>query len=128
MGKHSIIVIKNNNNEYLQKYIDSWNSYLFLNCKVKDEEDIDTIKKYIKDELNVDDIEIKYIDQRTHRKFSEKDKIEKEYTHYFYKVEIKEEYVLPSNYKWFSMDKLKQDERIMSVNSDIIGYINDLEL
>ena len=36
MGKHAIIVIKNEKNEYLQYYDKRWNSYLFLNCKMND--------------------------------------------------------------------------------------------
>lgn len=35
MGKHAIMVIKNNKNEYLQYFDNKWNSYLFLNCKKK---------------------------------------------------------------------------------------------
>lgn len=35
MGKHAIIVIKNNRHEYLRYFDNKWNSYLFLNCKNK---------------------------------------------------------------------------------------------
>ena len=41
MGKHSIIVIKNKKNEYLQYFDKKWNSYLFMNCKMANKEDID---------------------------------------------------------------------------------------
>ena len=32
-SKHAIIIVKNIRGEYLQYYENSWNSYLFLNCK-----------------------------------------------------------------------------------------------
>ena len=128
MGKHSIIVVKNENNEYLQKYIESWSSYLFLNCKVSNYTDIETIKKYVSEELGVTDIEVNYVDERTHSKFSEKDKIVKEYIHYFFNVVINEEYNLPEGFKWFSIEDMENDERIMEVNSDIVGYIKELKM
>ena len=34
MHKHSIIIIKNEENEYLQYFDKKWNSYLFLNSKM----------------------------------------------------------------------------------------------
>ena len=39
MGIHSIIVIKNEKNEYLQYYDEKWKSYLFLNCKLPNGDD-----------------------------------------------------------------------------------------
>lgn len=36
MSTHAIIIIKNENDEYLQCYDERWNSYLFLNCKLYD--------------------------------------------------------------------------------------------
>ena len=32
-SKHAIIIVKNMRGEYLQYYENSWNGYLFLNCK-----------------------------------------------------------------------------------------------
>ena len=43
MGKHAIIVIKNKENEYLQYFDDKWNSYLFLNCKMQNKDDVKSI-------------------------------------------------------------------------------------
>ena len=45
-SKHAIIIIKNAKGEYLQYYEDSWNSYLFLNCKQEDSWDITKISDY----------------------------------------------------------------------------------
>lgn len=34
---------------------------------------------------------------------------------------------LPDNYKWFSYDELKNDERIQKVNSDIVGFVKEFD-
>lgn len=128
MGKHSILIIKNENKEYLQKYIDNWSSYLFLNCKLKDYTDIETVRKYIKEELGVTDFKVDFVAYKIHNKFSQKDKIIKEYIHYFFNVKINEEYTLKEGFKWFSMEELENDKRIMEVNSDIVGHVKKLKL
>lgn len=130
MSRHAIIVIKNDNNEYLQYYDERWNSYLFLNCKLEDNFNDDTIKKYVADKLNIDinNITCKYISDKIHTKFSESAQKEKEYHHYFYKVIIDIPFSIDDNYKFFSYEKLMNDERIKKVNSDIIGFINELNL
>lgn len=53
MGKHAIIVIKNEKNKYLQYFDKKWNSYLFLNCKMKNKEDIDSINSELKKSLGI---------------------------------------------------------------------------
>ncbi len=45
MNTHSIIIIKNEKNEYLQYYDQKWNCYLFLNSKMKNKEDMESIYK-----------------------------------------------------------------------------------
>ena len=49
--KHAIIIIKNEENKYLQYYDNRWESYLFPNCKINDKTDYDKIKE----ELNKQD-------------------------------------------------------------------------
>lgn len=67
MGKHAIIVIKNNNNEYLQYFDQRWNSFLFLNCKLGEKIDSNIIVKYISEILNLDSNNIKcdYIGEKS---------------------------------------------------------------
>ena len=88
MNTHSIIIIKNEKNEYLQYYDKKWNCYLFLNSKMKNKEDMESIYNKIKEMLNIEkeDVEISFVGEKIHKKFSESDKIEKEYQHFFYKV------------------------------------------
>lgn len=136
MNKHSIIVIKKEN-KYLQYYDKDWKSYLFPNCKIENKNDIHKIKEYLKQELDLGNEEIEYIGEKTHSKFSERDKIIKEYEHYFYLIELKEyseyfknnEFEINSNiFKWFSYNQLLANERIQKVNSDIVSFINEFKI
>ena len=53
MGIHSIIVIKNEKEQYLQYYDEKWNSYLFLNCKLPNGDDINAVKNKVANDLNI---------------------------------------------------------------------------
>ena len=139
MGKHAIIVIKNEKNEYLQYFDEKWNSYLFMNCKMKSKDDIDSIIGELSNSiyLEKEDVKIFFIGEKVHRKFSESAKIEKEYQHYFYKVEVlknidkfnKKEFMNSNKkYKWFSFDELEKDKRIQKVNRDIVEYIKEFKI
>ena len=74
------------------------------------------------------------MDIRNIKKFSESDKIVKEYVHYFYNVKINSK--LPNNtfnlnyidYKWFSYSELMNNERIKKVNSDIIQFVKEFNM
>lgn len=134
--KHAIIVIKNENNEYLQYYDNRWDCYLFLNCKVTEENKVSFICDEIKKKLNInkEEIDIKYIDEKIHTKYSVSAKIEKEYHHYFYKVNIKNKYenkefrIENIDFKWYSMGELEKDKRIQEVNNDIVSIIKSLNM
>lgn len=58
--RHAIIIIKNKDDKYLQIFQDTWDSFLFLNCKVKDECDANSINSYIKKILDTEPISIEY--------------------------------------------------------------------
>ena len=79
MNTHSIIIIKNEKNEYLQYYDKKWNCYLFLNSKMENKENMESIYNKIKEMLNIEneDVEISFVGEKIHKKFSESDKIEK---------------------------------------------------
>lgn len=135
MGKHSIIIIKNKDNKYLQYYDNIWNSYLFLNCKLPNGNNTDLVKNEVSKDLGleIDDINVKLLDSKTHKKFSESAKKEKEYTHYFYKVTLNKEIknddfeINDVKYKWLSYEEMINDERISKVNSDIIEFVRNIE-
>lgn len=136
MGKHAILVIKNKN-KYLQYYDENWKSYLFLNCRINDKDDIEIIKDNISQKLNIerDIIQCNYIGLKKHLKYSESHKTIKEYEHFFYNVnfpnnaleDLKSE-LKNKKYKLFTYQELLNDERIMQVNSDIVGYIKEFNL
>ncbi len=134
ISRHSIIIIQNKKNEYLQYFDKEWQSYLFLNCKLPNGKDSNAIINRIEDLLRIrkDNIEVKYCDSRKHKKFSQSAKKEKEYIHYFYKVELLEELennefkINDVNYKWFSYKELLQDKRIQEVNSDIVQFVKEI--
>lgn len=136
MGIHSIIVIKNDRNEYLQYFDERWNSYLFLNCKLPNGDDAGIVKEKIFDALNIkkEFIKVSLIGNKQHEKFSESDKIKKEYVHYFYKVDLDEK--LENNefevngikYKWFSYTDLMKNDRIQQVNSDIVQFVKEFNM
>lgn len=134
--KHAIIIIKNSKEEYLQYFDKRWNSYLFLNCKIKDEYDVEAIKHEVMQKLNIKTKEILYRFDRIHTKFSESDKINKEYHHYFYDIILENDRGIENtkefkkdniDFKWYSYRELLQDNRIQEVNGDIIRFIKEEE-
>lgn len=137
MSEHTIMMIKNDKNEYLNYYDTRWNSYLFLNNKVIGQLDDNVQKLFVANKLNISEnkIELSLVYEKIHTKFSESAKKNKEYHHYFYDVKIrelptvmtdKEFFINEINYKWFSMKELEEDKRIQEVNSDIVAMIKDL--
>lgn len=139
MGKHAIVVIKNDKNEYLQYFDERWNSYLFINYKLEGNFTNKDIIEKLSNELKIDkeEIECTYVAEKTHKKFSESAKKEKEYQHYFYTINIKnipdkmkqKSFIFNDRkYKWYSFSELENDDRIQKVNSDIVGYIKEFNI
>jgi hypothetical protein len=139
MGKHAIIVIKNDKNEYLQYFDQKWNSYLFMNCKLESSFSNKDIISYVSNELKIEENEIEcvYKAEKIHKKYSESAKKEKEYQHYFYNINIKNmsdiikqsDFIIGNKkYLWFSLSKLENNKRIQKVNSDIVNYVKELNM
>ena len=136
LRKHAIIVIKNKKGEYLQYFEPNWQSYLFLNCKLQDESDTSKIQETISNLMGVECLQIAYKFNKIHTKYSVKDRINKDYQHFFYLVTLKENDNLPeteftiknTKFKWFSMEELEKDPRIQEVNSDIVCFIKESNL
>lgn len=135
--KHSIMIIRNKEGEYLNYFDNRWNSYLFLNSKIYDYPEENTETKYIADKLTIAEkiINISMIYEKIHTKYSESAKKNKEYHHYFYNVLIKPEphfftkkefTINEIKYRWFSMKELQEDKRIQKVNSDIVEIVKEL--
>lgn len=136
MGNHAIGVIKNEKNQYLQYFDERWNCWLFINCKLPNGDDNESIKKEIENKLKIDKnlIEARCVGHKRHKKFSESAKKEKEYVHYFYDIHLNTR--LNSNdfeidgipYKWYTYEELIKDIRIQNVNGDVIGFMKEFGL
>ena len=136
---HSIIIIKNEIGEYLQYFDTRWDSYLFPNCKLTNENHKQLINQYLIQNFNFltsEKYTIEYVMDKVHTKFSESAKIDKEYHHYFYSVELQSMPDFMQNstfsandktFKWFSLTEMLEDKRIQQVNSDIVSFIKDIE-
>ena len=134
ISRHSIIIIQNKKNEYLQYYDKKWESYLFLNCKLPNGKDSNAIVNKVSKSLGVKKelVEATYCDYKKHKKFSQREKKEKEYIHYFYKVNLLNELETDEfeingiNYKWLSYEELLQDKRIKETNNDIVQFVKEI--
>lgn len=126
--RHAIFIIKNKEGKYLQYLDEKWDSYLFLNCKVKDETDFEAIYDKIEKSLNIkrEDVKVRYVTDKIHTKFSYSDKVEKEYHHYFYIIDI-DNIKISDGFKWYNMKELQEDKRAIKTNSDIIGFVSEIE-
>ena len=136
---HSIIIIKNENGEYLQYFDTRWDSYLFPNCKLTNENHKQLINQYLIQNFNFltsEKYTIEYVMDKVHTKFSESAKVNKEYHHYFYNIKLDNIPNFMQNptfsandktFKWFSLTDLQEDKRIQQVNSDIVSFIKDID-
>lgn len=126
MSLHAIIIIKNND-KYLQYYDNRWDSYLFSNMKLGETFTEIDITQYVEKTFNKKVLNCTFIKNIIHSKYSVSHKETREYNHYFYLVNL-DNYDFGDNYKFFSINELKNDKRIMEVNSDIVGFIEDMNL
>lgn len=131
-SKYAIIIVKNTRGEYLQYYENSWNGYLFLNCKCENDKDIVKISDTVLEKLGIKPLKIDYLFTKIHSKYSVKHEKMREYEHYFYLVDIgtefidKKEYIINNTkFKWLSMEELENDSEIMQINGDIISLVKE---
>lgn len=126
--KYAIIIIKNDKGSFLQYFDDIWNSYLFLNCKISDEKNKQYIESAISEKFGIKVKNINLIMDKVHSKFSERDKIVKEYHHYFYNAILDEDNSNENiKIKYFSYKELLEDKRIQEVNSDIVKFVGEID-
>ena len=131
-SKYAIIIVKNTRGEYLQYYENSWNGYLFLNCKCENNKDIAKISDTVLEKLGIKPLKIDYLFTKIHSKYSVKHEKMREYEHYFYLVDIgtefidKKEFIINNTkFKWLSMEELENDSEIMQINGDIISLVKE---
>ena len=137
-NKHAIIIIKNNEGKYLQYFDERWNSLLFLNCKLTSDNHFEEIKNNLKEKYGIlcEEIDIDFVEDKIHSKFSESDQIMKEYHHYFYVAqnitsldEINNNEIINNiRFAWLSMEELENNERVRQVNNDIVNFIKEIKI
>ena len=137
---HSIVIIKDTFNDYSNRmlvYYDMrWDCKLFLNYKENPNNE-SFIKQHLSQELKIDlsNIELKYLGQKIHEKFSESSKENKTYCHKFYIASIKKFPKMmqqdafecdSKKYFWMTTADLEQDDNVQKKNNDILQFIKEL--
>ncbi len=134
----SLLVIKDNSEKYFGKYLlkydKRWKCYLLPYNATKIDDDKEFVKSVINrfSGLKCEIQEPKKIEQT---KFSFSDGYEKTYTHLYYGITISvKNSILPDDdsfkigkdkYKWFSIQEMKENPKIMERNSDVVKYISE---
>lgn len=137
---HSIVIIKDSFEKYSNRllvYEDKrWNCKFFLNYKQNINNE-DFIKSHLSSELKIElkDIDLSFLAQKIHEKYSESAKESKIYCHKFYLATIRK---FPDNmtqntfecdgrkYYWMTIAELEQDKEVQKKNSDVLNYVKEL--
>ena len=137
---HSIVLVKDTFRKFPNRFLvyddKRWECLLFL--KYKQNPDIESfIRNRISSELKIEpqDMDLSYLGQRIHEKYSESAKKNKVYCHRFYMASIRnypEEMRKDSfqcdgkEYRWMTLDELEQDDNVRKKNSDILNYVKEM--
>ena len=137
---HSIVIIKDSFDKFPNRFLvyedKRWNCDFFLNYKENPNNE-NFIKEHISRELKIDmdDIELTFIAQKIHDKYSETAKENKVYSHKFYRADIKSfpEYMKADSfecdgrsYHWRSLAELELDDNVQKKNFDILNFVKEL--
>lgn len=126
----SLLAIVNPSGQYLQKWDDRWETWLFPYVKSTDnnQENVDV---YVS-KLLCKDVSVKYITYAKHCKYSVSDNVYKIYNHKLYKLLLniipenmtEQTFVIDGNkYKWMSIEEIENDARIMEVNDEVVAFV-----
>ena len=137
---HSIVVIKDSFQKFPNRFLvyedNRWDCEFFLNYKENPNNE-EFIRSHISNELKIDpgDIQLKYVGQKIHEKYSESAKEAKIYSHKFYLVTIKEfpDFMKQESfesdgreYHWRSMPELEQNPDVQKKNIDVVNFVKEL--
>ena len=126
----SLLAIKNTSGQYLQKYDDRWESWLFPYIR-SPEDNKDNVDRCVSRLLGVE-VETKYVTCAKHCKYSVSDEVYKIYNHKLYKCllesipknMVNETFEIDGNkYRWMSVQEMESDERIMEINDDVVAFV-----
>lgn len=125
-----LLAIKNTSGQYLQKYDDRWESWLFPYIR-STEDNKDNVDRCVSRLLGVE-VETKYVTCAKHCKYSVSDEVYKIYSHKLYKCllesipknMVNETFEIDGNkYRWMSVQEMESDERIMEINDDVVAFV-----
>lgn len=134
----SLLVIKDNSEKYFGKYLlkydKRWKCYLLPYNATKTNDDEEFVESVINRFTGLQ-CEIQEPQKIEQTKFSFSDGYEKTYTHLYYGINISvKDSILPDSYsfkigkdkyKWFSIQEMKENPKIMERNSEIVKYISE---
>ena len=137
---HSIVLIKDSFQRFPNRFLvyedKRWGCKLILNFKENPNNE-EFIKNHLSGDLKIelDDINLSYLGQRIHEKYSESAKEEKVYCHKFYIANInqfpdkitKDSFEIDGKkYRWMTITELEMDEEVQKKNRDILEFVKEL--
>lgn len=122
MKEFTLLIIKQNN-KFLMKYDKSWDMYMLP--YFKSDISYEDIKKSLSNEFNIDikDIELNLYGQNEVTKASKYDNKERHYKHTFVEVDIRDNIIIPNEYKFMSLNELKTDKNTVIYNYDVLNML-----
>lgn len=125
----SLFVIKNSHAQYLLKKDSRWKTYLFPYKRTSVNDDSDDAVLFLKEAMNISSAAIISKKETDITKRSVSQNISKTYHHIFYQISAENIPVSKSfkingcTYKWYSIDDMKNDKKIMLNNSETVEFI-----
>lgn len=109
---------------YLVYYDKDWDCWFFPNFKTSDRGNVANLVQQTRKVLCIDiSGHIRRLYWCVHYKYSEPTKSVLPYEHTLYLCRLEEQPQIPDDYKWMSLSEMLSDERIRSVNGDVIAMI-----
>lgn len=137
---YSLVAIKDTFNKYPNRFLvyydERWDCKFFPSYKTIDNNE-DNIKARLSGELKVDSekISVKFNTFEIHKKYSVSHNEERVYEHRVYSAQLEEftdmmrqdEFEIDGKtFFWMTINDMEKDERIMEVNSDVVGLIKNI--
>ena len=125
----SLFVIRNNHAQYLLKKDSRWKTFLFPYKRTKETDDTDDAVVFLRETLNIHAVGIINKKETDITKRSVSQNISKTYHHTFYQIssdnipDSKSFKINGCTYKWYSIDDMKNDKRIMLNNSETVEFV-----
>lgn len=126
----SLLAIRESTGKYLQVYDERWKCWLFPYYRTEDSNK-ENIDKQASNLLKMK-VTTSYVANAPHCKYSESDKVYKQYKHTLYGLVLKDvpEYMSgdifeldDKKYAWKSIRELEADSNVMDKNDDIIAFV-----